>query len=101
MTPLRQGPWGVAGLNRAIAKALAVAGLLTDHAGTTYPGKPILISQNDYELGLYNGDLGLLLPDPGPGWRDRPALRLVLRPGEQRPAARPRPVARARDWRMP
>ena len=27
-------------------------------------GKPILILQNDYNLGLYNGDLGVLLPDP-------------------------------------
>jgi exodeoxyribonuclease V alpha subunit len=64
LTPLRQGPWGVAGLNRTIAKALAAAGLIPEDAGDTYPGKPILIAQNDYELALYNGDLGLLLPDP-------------------------------------
>ena len=66
LTPLRQGPWGVAGLNRTIAKALTAAGLLPEDPRDTYPGKPILISQNDYELGLSNGDLGVLLPDPDP-----------------------------------
>ena len=28
-----------------------------------YAGKPILITQNDYQLQLYNGDVGVLLPD--------------------------------------
>jgi exodeoxyribonuclease V alpha subunit len=28
-----------------------------------YAGKPILITQNDYQLQLYNGDVGILLPD--------------------------------------
>ena len=30
-----------------------------------YPGKPIMITKNDYELGLYNGDVGICLSDPG------------------------------------
>jgi exodeoxyribonuclease V alpha subunit len=28
---------------------------------------PILITQNDYQLRLYNGDIGILLPDPTNG----------------------------------
>jgi exodeoxyribonuclease V alpha subunit len=64
LTPLRHGAWGVSGLNRFIMQALAAANLISGHHGEAYAGRPILISQNDYELDLYNGDLGLALPDP-------------------------------------
>jgi exodeoxyribonuclease V alpha subunit len=67
LAALRRGPWGVAGLNRAVIRELATAGLIPDRAGAHYPGRPILILQNDYELDLYNGDLGVLLPDPAGG----------------------------------
>ena len=60
---LRVGPYGVESLNRTIQKILREQGLI---GGTqkTYPGMPILITQNDHPLGLYNGDIGILLPDP-------------------------------------
>lgn len=60
---LRTGPWGVEALNRAIELRLRQA----DHISTDtpfYPGRPILILKNDYNLRLYNGDVGLLWPDP-------------------------------------
>jgi exodeoxyribonuclease V alpha subunit len=28
-----------------------------------YPGRPVLITSNDYHLGLFNGDVGIVLPD--------------------------------------
>ncbi|HLR31403.1 MAG TPA: ATP-binding domain-containing protein, partial [Fodinibius sp.] len=28
-----------------------------------YPGKPVMVTVNDYSLGLYNGDTGICLPD--------------------------------------
>jgi exodeoxyribonuclease V alpha subunit len=37
--------------------------LLPRNATSNYAGKPILITQNDYQLQLYNGDVGILLPD--------------------------------------
>jgi exodeoxyribonuclease V alpha subunit len=64
LTPLRHGAWGVAGLNRFIRQSLAAANLIAGDGGEFYAGRPILILQNDYELDLYNGDLGLVLPDP-------------------------------------
>jgi exodeoxyribonuclease V alpha subunit len=64
LTPLRHGAWGVTGLNRFITQALAAANLMAGHRGDAYAGRPILILQNDYELDLYNGDLGVVLPDP-------------------------------------
>lgn len=58
---LRKGPWGVEGLNRRIADLLAEAGLIP-RTGGWYAGRPVLITRNDYGLGLMNGDIGITLP---------------------------------------
>ena len=63
---LRTGPYGVESLNRTIEKILREERLVTG-TQTTYAGMPILITQNDYQLRLYNGDIGILLPDPADG----------------------------------
>lgn len=57
---LREGPYGVAGLNEEIQKALQKKGLL-DINGQWYEGRPILITRNDHGLGLYNGDIGITI----------------------------------------
>lgn len=63
---LRQGPCGVAGLNRMAEHLLAQAGLI--HPGQThYHGRPVIILQNAYDLNLFNGDTGLILRDPEAG----------------------------------
>lgn len=62
LTALREGPFGVSGVNAAIERALHRRGLIRGQ-GANYPGRPLLIGSNDYALGLFNGDLGLLLPD--------------------------------------
>jgi exodeoxyribonuclease V alpha subunit len=64
LTPLRRGRVGVEALNREIERTLQEAGLIPENSTSAYPGKPILITQNDYQLHLYNGDVGVLLPDP-------------------------------------
>ena len=56
------GPLGVTGLNREIEKRLRQRGLISG-AETWYPGRPVMITRNDYNLHLYNGDLGIALPD--------------------------------------
>lgn len=61
---LREGPFGVAGLNGCIELALSRAGLLTlGNAGRGYAGRPVMIVRNAPSLGLYNGDIGILLWD--------------------------------------
>ncbi|MFA5529890.1 MAG: exodeoxyribonuclease V subunit alpha [Thiohalomonadaceae bacterium] len=60
---LRTGPFGVAQVNAWAEAALRRAGLLPGH-GRHYPGRPVLITRNDYALGLFNGDIGIILPDP-------------------------------------
>jgi exodeoxyribonuclease V alpha subunit len=66
LTPLRRGPWGVEGLNTTVEGILQRAGLIREGSRWTR-GQPLMISANDYRLGLFNGDLGLILPDPDAG----------------------------------
>lgn len=56
---LRDGPRGVAGLNQAVASA--VHG--TQAAQMFVAGRPILITSNQHALGLFNGDVGVLLAE--------------------------------------
>ena len=53
---LREGPAGVLALNRSLARALAFP------LEGWYPGRPVMVTRNDYNLGLMNGDVGLCLP---------------------------------------
>lgn len=57
---LRRGPWGVEGLNACIASTLQQAGLIHGTEGW-YEGRPVLVTRNDYGLGLMNGDIGITL----------------------------------------
>jgi len=60
---VRDGEWGVSGLNDAIEKRLQAAGLLRK-SGEWYVGRPVMVTRNDYGTGVFNGDIGLTLPDP-------------------------------------
>jgi exodeoxyribonuclease V alpha subunit len=67
LSAVRDGAWGVAGLNRAIEQALADAGLLAPR-GEWYEGRPVIVTRNDPSLGVFNGDIGIALRVPvGPG----------------------------------
>jgi exodeoxyribonuclease V alpha subunit len=58
----RQGPQGVLRLNQAVEAWLGNAGLI-DPQATFYENRPIIITQNDYALGLFNGDVGVVVKD--------------------------------------
>ncbi|MGC8119632.1 exodeoxyribonuclease V subunit alpha [Marinobacter sp. VGCF2001] len=60
---LRRGPWGVEGLNQRIARQLLAEGLV-DKTDGWYRGRPVLVTGNDYNLGLMNGDIGITLRVP-------------------------------------
>jgi exodeoxyribonuclease V alpha subunit len=59
---VRLGERGVDGINRAVESALVREGLPC-RPGGWYVGRPVLITENDYNLGLYNGDIGVCLRD--------------------------------------
>lgn len=62
---VRQGPFGTEQLNRDIARALLTAGQVDSDRGW-YEGRPVMMTRNDYSLGLMNGDVGIALHMPGP-----------------------------------
>ncbi len=58
----RRGFSGVEHLNAAIRTVLADAALVPPK-GSFFRGRPVLITQNDYGVGLFNGDVGLTWPN--------------------------------------
>ena len=66
LTAVREGPWGVGGLNLAIERALGAAGLLA-RRGEWYEGRPVIVTRNDAGLGVFNGDVGVVLRSPAAG----------------------------------
>ncbi len=74
---VREGEWGVSGLNQAIEQHLDAQGLIR-RRGEWYVGRPVMVTRNDYGLGVFNGDIGITLADP-----QRPdALRVYFLEGE-------------------
>jgi exodeoxyribonuclease V alpha subunit len=67
---LRQGPYGVAGINALVEQILAEKGLIDLHS-RWYRGRPVMVTANDYNLKLFNGDVGIVFPDPEAGGTPR------------------------------
>ncbi|HET7476530.1 MAG TPA: exodeoxyribonuclease V subunit alpha [Dermatophilaceae bacterium] len=57
----RRGPYGVARWTLEIERWLAAAIPGYGEDGEWYAGRPLLVTANDYELGLYNGDTGVVV----------------------------------------
>ena len=75
---VREGEWGVDGLNEAIGQRLEQGGLVR-RRGEWYVGRPVMVTRNDYGTGVFNGDIGLTLDDPArPG-----SLRVYFLEGEK------------------
>jgi exodeoxyribonuclease V alpha subunit len=78
------GPLGVESLNQTISRALLARNEIAESA--LYHGMPIMITRNHHQLGLYNGDTGILwshdrglracFRDPTQGIRDLAINRL-------------------------
>ena len=61
---MREGDFGVVGLNQRIEKGLRKSDLIPHGDEVWYSGRPVMVTQNDYGVGLYNGDIGIAMPDP-------------------------------------
>lgn len=88
LAPVRRGPWGVETLNRLVESYLASrpAAAPTEDSSLSrrfgrpgesdwYPGRPVLITANDYQVRLFNGDLGVCWPEDNRLYAFFPGLR--------------------------
>ncbi len=82
MCARRRGPDGVSGWGRDLERALDERFTGLRWSGEWYPGRPVMITSNDYALELYNGDIGVcvdtedglrVLFDRGPAQGFRPS----------------------------
>jgi exodeoxyribonuclease V alpha subunit len=58
---LNKGKFGVEKINEAAEYFLVKAGLIKA-SEEWYRGRPVMILKNDYKLGLFNGDIGIIWP---------------------------------------
>lgn len=86
---LRQGNSGLLALNERIQTLLQARGLLTlgfndasqgqsSSQQRWYSGRPVMITRNDYELNLFNGDIGIAMVVPNVGLGDQQELRVCF-----------------------
>lgn len=74
----RRGPYGVEQWDRTAAEWAAAAGSGPENRyGTWYPGQPLLVTANDHEARIYNGDTGVVVCRPDG------SLRVALQRGDQ------------------
>ena len=80
---LRRGPYGMEKINTILAQQLTTGNSTHSQrnpsqykrAISSMAGQPVMITRNDYNLKLYNGDVGIILPDP----ERKDALRVFFR----------------------
>ena len=78
-----EGPLGDRAMNRLVEEGLRQKGRII--GGREFAGKPIMVTVNDYELQLFNGDIGLL-------WYDSQAGENKLRAWFPVPGGEPRSI---------
>jgi exodeoxyribonuclease V alpha subunit len=76
LSPIRRGPHGVDALVAFVEATLSRAGLAV--SPQHYVGRPIMVTANDYEVDLFNGDVGVIAESAEPRARPRPALEAVF-----------------------
>lgn len=79
---VHDGPWGERELNRQVQQALAQAQSIQP-TGSWYIGRPVMVTRNDPALGVFNGDVGVVLPGLHPPDAKKPPLRAYFLDGEQ------------------
>ena len=74
---VREGEWGVTGINAALEQRFDALGLIRRN-GEWYAGRPVMVTRNDYGMGVFNGDIGICLPDP----LQRTSMRVYFMEGQ-------------------
>lgn len=64
LSPVRDGVFGVNNLNKLIKERLQRSGLIYGNS-SYFHGQPIMVIENSYKSGLYNGDVGIIWNEDG------------------------------------
>lgn len=67
--------------NQAYRRHLQRAGLTDEHS-LWFAGQMIMVVRNDYELGVFNGDIGVVMPDGGADDEGHPKLAAYFPAGD-------------------
>lgn len=59
----RKGMWGIETINELLERWFREQNWIPSDTDF-YPGKPLMVLENQPQLGLFNGDVGVVLPDP-------------------------------------
>ena len=63
---VREGAYGVLSINQRLSLLLQQAlALEPDPLQQWFKGRPVMVTQNDYTLGVFNGDIGITLEEDG------------------------------------
>lgn len=81
----RMGQDGLTALNSLVESILFEQGAINPKAGLWYDGRPILVTQNDYISGLYNGDVGVVGCSSGEDRSQREDFRVLFEKPEGGP----------------
>jgi exodeoxyribonuclease V alpha subunit len=65
----REGPAGASTWNSRVERWLAEAGEGAPPEGGWFVGRPVIVTENDYGLGLFNGDTGVVIASGESGLR--------------------------------
>lgn len=84
----REGPWGVSGMNEVVIEGLRALGIAAKSQGW-FSGRVVQVTQNDSNLGVFNGDVGICLPAEN----DRSQLRVFFPQENAHDAAALRSIA--------
>lgn len=77
----RQGHRGVKSVNLLAEDLLREHGRIDAHQ-PSYAGRPVIVTRNDYDVELFNGDVGVFSPLPQAVARDGPALGVYFQSNE-------------------
>lgn len=67
LSPLRSGLTGTERLNRLLERYI-LAEIRPQTSNEWYHGRPVIVTQNDYSTGVFNGDLGVCMQEGGHFW---------------------------------
>jgi exodeoxyribonuclease V alpha subunit len=73
LCPQRRGSWGVENLNLRFETMIKARWRL--YGQEWYVGRPVMVTRNDYSTRLFNGDIGIVLLEPGSSDRLRAYFR--------------------------